>query len=974
MNKKIIIFSKFFFILFLLNIKIINSIKNSDGGNGDKGTFFGFANLTTTTEHSSGPVTAPTDPTISPQPTLNPNSVPSLSRNVFYFGKSSFSVFNDKSFKFTSYSTKVSLYNPEENNLTSLLCATLDYELLCGLDVSYTTNLDRNITVTVNTTMLIKTFPITMFYINSLAQRNDTIEIDGVGFDKINMQLLSFLVYVGSSSSSGRFYNNITFISPTVMVVPMISITYKNSMNGDFSVTAYSDIVFNQTITTLTPFIRDIKPSTLVNTNSIITLYGTFFFRPTVASLVFNASYIGQSSLHSFALDASDEDIIYINGSTLSYNFSGEITMVFKLDTVTPPFSDHSSNSLILSMAFPKINDMFYNLADDTLTVYGVFLNPKKFNITFYGPIFNVDSILPNTSSSNVELLVFNNPQLYFNSGYLICSNSTSINYNQIKLQLIPTLVKTDKPVNRGDRIIYLSGSFLLPNDRNGNSIYSIKIINTPTYGSKSIPCYNIKVLKYLGLKQLYNISCQVDDSLPFASNIQFILNDTTISISPLNFSFAYQIASIYSVSSTIYTVPGVVTIKGFSFCTLPNITIGGGTCTQPSLTVGNNEMDMLTCNFSSNVGESNSTLSVSIVCDNYNTSSESFIYIRDDPCPSSSTGVCSGSTNGKCNELLRQCECNLGYSGFSCSNKIDVQVKPPIPIINATTAVIETGVQFEIGIIQIREVQSLNKNKVVNFIDLKKEKWDLITKTTDTKDIVIYTYGLILNNSNNKTQINVQIMINSGNETQYDFLGDVFTILPNSVKYQVEIIGWDFSAKLNSIQVLFESKIKSDDCIDENQELSRNIQMSGQSIRTIEMKSKTGEILVGTFSNRLQLDDRVVVSTIEILSQQDLLSSNISTLNNQSIIQAITINYFSKNAIIDPNFGVLLSNDPTSTTNNGCNNSSSPNKFQTWKIAVIVVCSVVGLSLIVVSTSAIYKKIKNKSLILDIRLKLAKK
>ncbi|EAL72027.1 EGF-like domain-containing protein [Dictyostelium discoideum AX4] len=975
MNKKTILF--LFLFLFLFLIKTGNS-KNNDGGSGSRGddetmTLLGVedavASGLSTTTRTSGPVTVP------PEVTLSPNVISTLSRFAFPFDiKNYFQVFSDKSLKFTDYILSVSIQDPVTTNFQQLLCSPLDYEATCLLDIGKTAYLDRNIIVTLNSTFATHTFPISMFNVDSITQVRDTIVANGNGFDKISLIFCYFVI----QATSGQYSYNPTLISSTILSIPIID-AYKYEMNGTVSFKYSADIVYQETLAPFVPFISSVSPP-LVKLDTIVTVTGVFFFQKTIGSLVFNGSYYSEQNMDLYSLDFSNESIMYINGTALSFYFQGDASFTFKRNQESLPFSDTRSNLVNLKIVQPKIIDISYDISQDLLNIRGNFLDPAVYEISLNGLIFNTDSILPDPSLSTKTNLYFKNPQLYYSSAYLVCLGTSSAGYSQFKSQLIPKLVILDRLVKRGDRTIYLSGSYLLPNDRVNNPIYSINISSSGSSSSNPIQCYNIKVLKYLSFKQLYNISCQVDNSLENANRIQFNMVDT--SVPPITFSFSYQPPTITSVSSTIYKKPGVVTIKGSSFCSQPTITIGDDSCSQPILSVGN-DYDSLTCNFQSNAGLSNSTLLVSIICDTIqNTSSQSFVYIRDDPCPSSSTGVCSGPTNGKCNEDQRQCECNTGYSGFSCSNKVDTQVKPPIPIINDTKTVIETGietgVQFEIGIIQIREIQSFNNDKVVKYINLKNEKWNLITKSTDLNDIVIYTYGLIVNN--NKTKINVQIMINSGNSTSYDFLGDTFTLLPNSVKYQVEIIEWDFGATLNSLQVLFESKItatnNNNNCDNDNQdqEISKNILMNGQSIRTIEMKSINGDILVGTFSNRLKIDERVVVSSIEILSQDSLLSSNISTTQNQSVIQAITINYFKTNAIIDPNFGVLLSNDQNTPSPNGCNeNTNSSNKFASWKIAVIVVCSVVGISLIVVSTSIIYRKIRNKSLILEIRLKLSK-
>ncbi|KAM9991145.1 hypothetical protein ACTFIZ_004540 [Dictyostelium cf. discoideum] len=709
MIKKIILF--LFLILFF--IKTGNSINN--GGSGSRGddiiTLLGveleaFASGTASTSQTSGPVTAP------PEVTLSPNVISTISRFSFPFDTNNFfQVFSDKSVNFTDFVLAVSVQDPQNNNVEPLLCNIYYSEATCFLEISKTVNLDRNIVVTLNSTIAKNIFPISMFYVDSIIQVRDTIVANGNGFDKIDL-IFSYLVI---QTGGGGFSYTPTIISSTVLSIPIID-AYKYVMNGTVSFKFYGDIIYQEILPPFVPFISSVSPSPpLVKLNTIITLTGVFFFPNTTGSLVFNGSYYTEQSLDYYSLDPSNESIMYINGSTISFYFQGETSFTFKRNIQLLPFSNTRSNMVNLKIVQPKIIDMVYDISQDLLNLRGYFLDPAIYEISLKGLIFNTDSILPDTSLSTKTNLYFKNPQLFYNSAYLVCLNTSSTGYSQFKNQLIPKLVILDKLVKRGDRTIYLSGSFLLPNDRDNNPIYSINISSSGS-SSNSIKCYNIKVLKYLSFQQLYNISCQVDNSLENANKIQFNMVDT--SVSPISFSFSYQAPTISSVSSTIYKKPGIVTIKGTSFCSQPIITIGDDSCSTPILSVGN-DFDSITCNFQSNSGLSNSTLQVSIICDTIqNTSSQSFVYIRDDPCPSSSTGVCSGPTNGKCNEDQRQCECNTGYSGFSCSNKIDTQVKPPIPIINDTKTVIETGVetgvQFEIGIIQIREIQSFNNDNVM--------------------------------------------------------------------------------------------------------------------------------------------------------------------------------------------------------------------------------------------------------------------
>ncbi|KAF2068169.1 hypothetical protein CYY_010503 [Polysphondylium violaceum] len=155
-------------------------------------------------------------------------------------------------------------------------------------------------------------------------------------------------------------------------------------------------------------------------------------------------------------------------------------------------------------------------------------------------------------------------------------------------------------------------------------------------------------------------------------------------------------------------------------------------------------------------------------------------------------------------------------------------------------------------------------------------------------------------------------------------------------------------------MQFIFKSGItqQSGNCIYESDTNTQTTSGDG-SIRSILMVLN-GETLIGTFSDRIVLDNRPSYNQVNKLTDTQINQYN---LNSQSLYIAITTTSFQKDVIVDPNFGVLV----TSKSNQDqCNK-----KFASWKIAVIVVCGA-GVPLIIATIVILKKKrialqLKNK-------------
>ncbi|KAF2077898.1 hypothetical protein CYY_000776 [Polysphondylium violaceum] len=400
---------------------------------------------------------------------------------------------------------------------------------------------------------------------------------------------------------------------------------------------------------------------------------------------------------------------------------------------------------------------------------------------------------------------------------------------------------------------------------------------------------------------------------------------------------------SITSSTSTKYGVPGIVTIFGNNFINDQLLVrIGGSECTNAVSSQNNKQ---LTCRFKSDVvADENTALDVFVSVQSlFNATEPVFLYIKSNKnCPFGSNGqMCSG--HGTCNQQY-SCECNKGWESSDCSiqdNSGGTVIPDPNVNPNDTSSTIITpgGTMFDVGIVLINEIDK--DNNIVQSYNISSIKWNNITKQDNQH---IYTTTI----QNNQSTLNVKLSINNLNErVYYNFAGDVIPILPKSIKYQVELQNYTFSSSLNIMQFIFKSGIlqEAGECVYES---DTNTQTTGDgSIRSIQMVLN-GETLVGTFSDRIVLDNRPSYNQVSKLTNTQI---NQNSLDTQSLYVAITTTSFKKDIIVDPNFGVLITSTPDDQE------AKCKKKFESWKIGVIVACSVVGVALVVTTVMLIKKK-----------------
>ncbi|EGC35187.1 hypothetical protein DICPUDRAFT_79092 [Dictyostelium purpureum] len=687
--------------------------------------------------------------------------------------------------------------------------------------------------------------------------------------------------------------------------------------------------------------ITNIKPSP-INFGDYITIYGSGFDKED-----FVLSFSNERGKYLFqGVDMVDSNTILINQENWNIEqFCGDGQISY-----SPVLGE--SSFYPVTFAYPFVQFLHYNAISGLITINGTFTT--KYPIYLRNYTF-VDPLEPSSASSE---------QLIFKDYPRIVSGSASLQIDKTEY-ILPKRVYTNYlatdlvfiPIKRESDIVVVEGKYLTY-DKHGVPQYSIGIVKDDEL-PKVYSCRNI-VSTFLG-NQSYRVTCEKDI---YGKSIRWLFNHLFNGFS-MSTVIPYIPPTIISVSSTFFNEPAVVTISGFSLCPSPNITIGNSSCQVTSS--DDWKKGKLYCMFQSDVAlVDNQPLTVNVSCDDNSIANiitfgtaDIFLYSQDECYIGVNNLVCSG--NGTCTSN-KKCQCNNGYSGSDCS--IVSTVPPPPPIIDNTTAIIETTEsKFQIGIVQIREMDIYNKVfKSYNLTD-KYQRWELVSNENRYQ----YVYGTTLKNG---AEINVQMSINNNSESsqQHDFLGDIITILPNSIKYQIEITKWKSNSSLNQIQLIFQTDISSSvnqDCGENLINSEKKVQMLGDTIRSVELTLVNGQTLVGTFSSRMHVDGRVVQSQTKILSDEDSIGiPSVSKKNkehNQASFTSVTFNSFNEKVIIDPNFGVLLKDYQISKCN----------KFANWKIAVIIVCGVVGLALIILVSLLVYSRFKNNSKIISIRLKM---
>ncbi|KAN0039807.1 hypothetical protein ACTA71_007044 [Dictyostelium dimigraforme] len=238
------------------------------------------------------------------------------------------------------------------------------------------------------------------------------------------------------------------------------------------------------------------------------------------------------------------------------------------------------------------------------------------------------------------------------------------------------------------------------------------------------------------------------------------------------------------------------------------------------------------------------------------------------------------------------------------------------------------------VSIVSIRELDF--SNNVVNNYTFEKWVFKSIIDT-DNKKVFNYFSNITINNQV-VSNITSTLEWNS-NASIIQFAGQDISLNPSSIKYTISISKYNFISQLNTLQLIMSASIQTQDNQLNEECSSKSFGDSSSSPNQNIIDSNYIQLQVndhsfyGRFIKRCLLDSRTVSITNSILD--DNLTEQKSNKVNSFI--GINIPWYSNQAIIDPDFSVLLGQSDNSCI--GINGDSSLTKSQLIGIIVGSVC-----------------------------------
>eukprot|EP01133_Synstelium_polycarpum_P003451 gene3451-3924_t len=400
--------------------------------------------------------------------------------------------------------------------------------------------------------------------------------------------------------------------------------------------------------------------------------------------------------------------------------------------------------------------------------------------------------------------------------------------------------------------------------------------------------------------------------SMTQSFNVSLNVADQTV-----NSTFTFGLTlGVTTCSSIPAGKAGNITIVGGVFSELVSVSVAGTACQVISSTA---TKIICTADGMTPAPENGDALPVAINTRVLSGTFYVFFYTTEYACTNcSSHGVCSTSSG--------QCLCNFGWGGLDCNTMVaSARVpKAPVSLGSGLTNLPGYDISYNISLAYLREIDQ--SGAFVRTLALKDAKWTELNSThiaTFTSDPVI---------------VNVLTTFYS-QSSPVTFAGESFTAMPNSVKYIVTVTSWAFANTNNSLQVIYQTAA-SDSCIQINKDPSPAISYEIQA---------DDSILITRFSHRMIVDSKVKQTSISILPSTDPLLVPASDDDVTNTLTAMTVSHFSTDAVLDPNFGLVLREDSLTLCP-----KSEPN--DSWKLPVIIVCAVIGAILLGIAIGLLVK------------------
>ncbi|KAN0040816.1 hypothetical protein ACTFIV_003352 [Dictyostelium citrinum] len=328
----------------------------------------------------------------------------------------------------------------------------------------------------------------------------------------------------------------------------------------------------------------------------------------------------------------------------------------------------------------------------------------------------------------------------------------------------------------------------------------------------------------------------------------------------------------------------------------------------------------------------------------------------------------CGGPNRGKC-LASSGCSCISPWIGNDCMSKLVVIPQPStnysdpsteIPILDTSNNEIENKLFISlISIVKLREID-INSKEVTSFTF---KEWEFNKVNSETSK-----YKIDFTNSGLTTTITVTLQW-FNNESTIEFGNQVIKMNPSSIKYTIEISEYKFTSKLNQLQLIMKASIsvnKTDE-ICSDKEFGETSNGDDSNYLKVQVDNHS---LYGRFIKRALIDS--IPRSVDNVQLDSSMNTINSAYQSQSFI-GISVPFFKKQIIIDPDFSLLVGS-PSKSENSICISNDS-NSFSNTKIAAIVIGGFLGIATIsTIATYSYYKKKHDRNVLNEIRIKLTAK
>ncbi|EAL71369.1 hypothetical protein DDB_G0272434 [Dictyostelium discoideum AX4] len=469
--------------------------------------------------------------------------------------------------------------------------------------------------------------------------------------------------------------------------------------------------------------------------------------------------------------------------------------------------------------------------------------------------------------------------------------------------------------------------------------LITIKGRNFPTLGSVQLIINSVDcpISQPLSSDQ---IICTIGEGSGSFNYIR-LLNESVTNTDLMYLTYANPIISS---ASKVYASGGILTVSGSNF--------GIGSKSMATLNIGNKHCSNveikshseLTCEL-----ESTSkvyTNIIDLVVDGLPVANDyyfTYSTLESGSCP----GDCnSDSGKGICTSF--GCKCADGFTGISC-NETSGGIIPKFPPTNPETPSIDVdnngdndGFGYKITIVRIEELDFNNAIIEETSFPLSNAKWNGSSNAPNQ-----WIFNITLENKS-YLEATFEYFEKSRNIT---FASSSFIIPAESLKLSFKTMKWPFRSKLSSLRVVVQTDtiVKNEDV--EKCSISNSVTTTyNQHLWSTTENSESG--MVARFVSLAELDSTTpITANIEDLSYSS---------NKKTSIIGISVPYFSKQSIIDPDFGMLLNVENKKTGD--CESDDKAN----WKLATGLSIGAGATVCLAGLASFLYRKKKKEKKFLD--------